>query len=223
MLKSLRHPSIHDKSPLSSLSRVPNQPDTTTMFDTPHIVYLRLAQSLRLLSPKRLTALMIALAFLLSSGFGPLDAEAKKKDKKGGGESETKLKEELDPMVTSLNKLMVKVQSRAFLSPQEAGNMSELTFKLMSLINDYPKSTLLIQPVYQAGILCKSREQYDDAFELFSFLAYQFPESPYGLRSQGQIQQMRRALGADALPESSIYEALAKSPGGKDSSTKKKG
>jgi hypothetical protein len=148
-------------------------------------------------------ALGLAIALLtLGLGLGSsinFTAEAKKKATGAdpAAKADTEVKKVVDPLNEQLGKLMVKVESRALLSPDEAGKLVDIKYKLVDALTQYPTSALLVRPLYQAGILFCQRESYNDAYELFSYLAQGFPATPYGLKSKGQIAQLEKRFGAD--------------------------
>lgn len=187
---------------------------------------MRISQALYRRRPWRARygrALLLAV-LITALGAGTMPTEAKKK--KGGVDpaAEAKLKETLDGLTPTLSKLLGKIQSRYLFSPEDSGQLADIRYKLMDLMQQSPKNPLLIQPVYQAAVLSQKREAYDDAFEMFSFLAANFPDNQYGLRAQGEIQAMKRQLGEQYFPKTSIFEppAAAASPAVPAAGPKKK-
>lgn len=151
--------------------------------------------------------------FCLGAG-SQLAAEAKKK---GGGanpaaQADAEVKKGIDPINEQLDKLIIKVQSRALLSPKEAGELAELKYKLMDIMNQYPQNALLARPVYQAGVLFFERESYNDAYELFNYLAQGYPGNPYGTKAKSQIQQLEKRFGADYFPVEVSVPAASATP-----------
>jgi hypothetical protein len=149
----------------------------------------------RLSLKKLILALMVAW-LAVGLGFSPalnLSSEAKKKA--GGGDAE--VKKVVDPINEQLGKLMFKVQSRALLSPEEAGQLSDIKFKLVDALTQYPGNAMLVRPLYEAAILFSQRESYNDAYELYSYLVQGFATTPYGMKSKGQIAQLEKRFGAD--------------------------
>lgn len=149
--------------------------------------------------PLRNMMVSILLAGLCLTAGGQLAAEAKKKatGPDPGAQADAEVKKGIEPINAQLDKLIIKVQSRALLSPKEAGELAELKYKLMDIMNQYPQNALLARPVYQAGILFYERESYNDAYELFNYLAQGYPANPYGTKAKGQIQQLEKRFGAD--------------------------
>lgn len=155
------------------------------------------------------TALLLVTAVLAFSA-PDLTAEAKKKaaaidpvaqaaadaQAKAAAE-EAQIKKGLDPINRDLNKLMVKVESRALLSPNEAGLLVDIKYKLLDLMDQFPQNAMLAKSVYQAGTLFNDREAYNDAFELFNYLALGYASNPYGAKAKGQIQRLERKFGAN--------------------------
>ena len=137
---------------------------------------------------------------ILGLGLSPalnLSADAKKKGAVAAGAADAEVKKVTDPINEKLGKLMVKVQSRALLSPEEAGALIDIKFKLLDALTTYPGNAQLARPLYEAGILFNQREAYNDAYELFSYLATGYAATPYGLKSKGQIAQLEKRFGAD--------------------------
>ncbi len=146
----------------------------------------------------RFFSLILAIALVLATGTClPADAAKKKKGSGEGAKAAAELQKGLDEINKQLNSLMVKVQSRALLSPKEAGQLVELKYKLLDLMNAQPNNPLLARPVYQAGVLYQERESYNDAYELFSYVAQGYPGNPYGAKAKSQIQQLEKRFGAD--------------------------
>ena len=150
---------------------------------------------------KVLIALLLAI-LCLGLGLGPsvnMSAEAKKKA--GGPDpaaaADAEVKKVVDPINIQLTKLMVKVQSRALLSPADAGQLTDIKYKLEDALTQYPQNALLAKPLYQSGILFCQREGFNDAYELFSYLAQGYPTTPYGLKAKGQMAQLEKRFGAD--------------------------
>jgi hypothetical protein len=140
----------------------------------------------------------IFLVFCFCIGItGNLTAEAKKKaaGPDPAAQADAEVKKGVDPLNEQLTKLMIKVQSRALLSPEDAGKLADIKYKLQDLMDQYPQSVLLSKPIYQAGILFSEREEYNDAYELFNFLAQSFPTNPYGTKAKSQIQQLEKRFG----------------------------
>jgi hypothetical protein len=150
-----------------------------------------------LMKPGRMAAILALCAILLNVT-GDFTAEAKKKaaGPDPAAQAEAELKKTLEPINTELIKLMVKIQSRALLSPGEAGQIAELKYQLLDIINKNPQNALISTPLYQAGVLFSIREEYNDAYEMFNYLAGHFPETSYGTKAKGQIQQLEKRFGA---------------------------
>lgn len=149
-------------------------------------------------------ALLLALVCLVSTSAEPLTAAAKKKKDKEApsapavdpvAEAEAKLTKELAPVDDQLTKLLMKVQSRHLLSPQEAGQLVQIKYRLLDFITKNPQSPQLGKPLYQAGVLFSQREEYNDAYEMFNYLAQGFPATQYGMKARGLIQQMEKRFG----------------------------
>lgn len=155
-----------------------------------------------------LFALLIGLSVAVS-----LDMTADAKKKAAGpdpaAQADAEVKKGLDPINDGLTKLMIKVQSRALLSPDEAGQLADLKYKLMDLMNQYPQNAQLVKPVYQAGILFTLREEYNDAYELFNYLAQGFATNPYGLKAKGQMQQLEKRFGPGYFSVDAVSPAPA--------------
>ncbi len=152
------------------------------------------------------TSLILIGSVFLSMGVGNLSANAKKKKKEVDPQAEAKLKEGLEPLSESLNKLLIKIQSRYLFSPEDSGELADIRYKLMELMKKHPKNKQMVQPVYQAAVLYQKRELYDEAYELYTFLSSSFPDNPYGLRANSEIRSMKRLLGDNYFPDP-IYEA----------------
>jgi len=148
---------------------------------------------------KLITATCLTIGLLASSASLDDLAWAKKKKKAKGPspeEIEKQMSEALTPMNDTLTKLLVKLQSRGIFSPDESGKLEESHIKLLSLMKLNPTSELLIEPVYQAGILQMLRGNYDNAYEMFSHLEMNFPGNPYTLRAAHQFKKMKREMVA---------------------------
>lgn len=162
---------------------------------------------LNLSAPKRtpLNKLAMALAIaLLTIGLGlspALNYSAEAKKKAAGpdpaAQSDADVKKIVDPINDQLGKLMVKVQSRALLSPDEAGQLGDIKYKLVDAYTQYPTNAQLVRPMYEAAVILMQRESYNDAYELFSYLAQGFPATPYGLKSKGQMSALEKRFGTD--------------------------
>jgi hypothetical protein len=163
-----------------------------------------------LLSLKQKCALMLLMLCVSLGGARDLTAEAKKKSEKvdpvaqAAAEAESKakaaeaeIKKGLDPISKQLSKLLIRVQGRGLLSPDEAGQLVELKYQLLDLMEAFPQHGLLAKPVYQAGTLFSDREAYNDAFEMFNYLAQGYASNPYGAKAKGQIQILERQFGAN--------------------------
>lgn len=163
-----------------------------------------------LLTLKQKCALMLLMLCVSLGGARDLTAEAKKKAEKvdpvaqAAAEAATKakateaeIKKGLDPIGIQLSKLLIRVQGRGLLSPAEAGQLVELKYQLLDLMEAFPQHGLLAKPVYQAGTLFADREAYNDAFEMFNYLAQGYASNPYGAKARGQIQILERQFGAN--------------------------
>lgn len=142
------------------------------------------------------TACMLG-AMLLNMA-GDFTAEAKKKAAAGPDPAiaaEAELKKNLEPIAKQLTDLQFKIQSRELLSPKDAGQLAELKYQLLDIVNQNPQNVLIAKPLYQAGIIYSEREEYNDAYELFSYLSQGFPTNPYGGKAKGQIQQLEKRFG----------------------------
>lgn len=161
-------------------------------------------------SLKQKGTMALLLLSLCFTGLGDLTAEAQKKKAKvdpaaqAAAEAEAKSKAEeeaikkgLEPIASELTKLLIRVQGRGLLSPEEAGHLVDLKYKLLDLMEQYPQNMTLAKPVYQAGTLFMDREAYNDAFEMFNYLAQGYASNPYGAKARGQIQILERKFGAN--------------------------
>lgn len=162
-------------------------------------------------SLKQKGAMTLVLLSLCFTGLGDLTAEAQKKKAakvdpvaQAAAEAEAKAKAEaaevkkgLDPIATQLTKLLMRVQGRGLLSPEEAGQLVDMKYKLLDLMDQFPQNAALAKPVYQAGTLFVDREAYNDAFEMFNYLAQGYASNPYGAKAKGQIQILERKFGAN--------------------------
>lgn len=144
-----------------------------------------------------LTTTLLLCCLFCSMGSADFVAEAAKK-KAGKGDAE--LEKTLEPMNKTLAQLIVKAQSRALFSPKESGELVDIKYQLLDLMKDNTTNPLLIKPVYQAAVLCNQREQFDDAMDLYNFLIANFADSPYGLRAKGELQLLKKQIGADPQP-----------------------
>jgi hypothetical protein len=184
----------------------------------------------------RYLAFLLALSCLLSGSVDPLTAVAKKKSKDQAAaqapdpvaQAEAKLGQELEPIDKQLTTFLMKVQGRALLSPAEAGQLVELKYKLLDYLSKYPQSPQLAKPLYQAGILFVQREEYNDAYEMFNYLAQGFPTSQYGMKAKGQRQQLEKKFGPNYFAVEVSVEAPtaaastpAPTPDPKSTTTKK--
>lgn len=147
--------------------------------------------------PKAL-ALLVAVC-VVAGTVNDIPAQAKKKAKEADTtvQADAELQKGIEPINTDLTKLMMRLEGRALLSPDEAGKLVDLKYKLLDLVNQHPQNALLAKPLYQAGVIFNQREEYNDAYEMFSHLSTGFPTNPYGLRAKGQIQQLEKRFGAD--------------------------
>jgi hypothetical protein len=75
------------------------------------------------------------------------------------------------------------------------GKLTEIKHSLLALMMEYPKTTPLAKPVFDAAQVFKSREQWDDAYDFFNFLLANYPTTPYGLQSKVEIERMKKTLG----------------------------
>ncbi len=116
-------------------------------------------------------------------------------DPAAGGDAD--LKKMLDPITVDLLKMLSSVDARALLSPTDEAKLVDIKFKLMDAMDQAPTNVLLVKPVYLAGLLFANRESFNDAHDLFGFLATGFPTNSYGLKAKVQMQQMEKQLGAD--------------------------
>ena len=149
--------------------------------------------------PVMRSLLVLTLLVSLLGSTDPLTTEAAKK--KGGpdpaAQAEAELKKNLDPLNEQLSKLMIKIESRGLLSPDEAGQLADLKYKLLDMMNQFPQNALMAKTVYQAGILFNQREEFNDSYELFNFLAQGFPSNPYGAKAKGQLLLLEKRMGPD--------------------------
>lgn len=177
---------------------------------------------------KPVQALLMAAILAVSIGFsGSITAEAKKKAAAAAdpsAQADTEIKKVLDPLNEQLSKLMIKLQSRALLSPEEAGKLVDLKYKLLDLLGQYPQNALLAKPLFQAATLFAQREAYEDAYEMFNNLVQGYATSPYGLKAKGQLQQMDKKFGAGYFAEAALPATTSGTPanGAANASTPKK-
>lgn len=135
-------------------------------------------------------------------------AQAKKKKKKKVDDSKivAEIEEALTPINETMKQLMTKVQSRLLFTPKDSAELDGLKWELITLTQKYPKRKELIQSVYQAAALYHTRDFYQDAFDLYTFLATNHADHPYGVRSQLAIHKLNQKFGASmfglpAMPE----------------------
>ncbi len=79
--------------------------------------------------------------------------------------------------------------------------MAEIKYQLIDLIVENPDTPLIAKPAYQAGTLYEFREEFTDAYEVFSYLDSRFPTEPYGVKARVRIGQMKKKMGKDYFPE----------------------
>jgi len=150
---------------------------------------------------------VIAACIVTLASVDDLTAEAKKKAAAGpdpAAVAEEALKKDIGPLCEKITQFMVKEESMRLLSPKEAGELAELKFKLMDLMNDNPQNPLMAKPLYQGAILMTMREDYDDAYNFFSYVAQNYPTTPYGMKSKVQVSQLEKRFGADHFADTSI-------------------
>jgi hypothetical protein len=146
------------------------------------------------------------MGLVLMTALCPLSAEAAKK-KKGGGDAE--LQKNLEPIAKVIDELNIKVQSRLLFSPKDSGQLSEVKYKLLDLLKDNATNPLMVKPLYQAAVLYTGREQFTDAYELFSYLSTNFPETPYGIRAKNEMFKLKKMLGDDYFVDDTAPPAPA--------------
>lgn len=156
---------------------------------------------------------MVLVGLMMGTGMPWADAKKKAAGPDPAAQADVEVKKGVDPINEQLGKLMIKIQSRALLSPKDAGDLADIKYKLADMMDQYPQNALLAKPVYQAGVLLFAREEYSDAYELFSYVAQGYPTNPYGLKAKGQIQQLEKRFGAD------YFSAEAAAPAGTASAT----
>ncbi len=133
----------------------------------------------------------------------PLPGMAAKKSK---GPSDEEVKQTLTPMIQTMDKLSLKVQSRAFFTHKDSATMAELRGKLLEAMDTYPNHPLLARPVLQAALLFQARDQFADAIELFQFLSTQYPQLTVATRARIELSGLKRQLGPHYFPEEVITE-----------------
>lgn len=158
---------------------------------------------------KNLIAIVVVLVIL---AVGPVQgAWAKKKDSAAdaAAQAAAQLQKTLDPISKQLDDLMAKVQGRALFSPQDAGVLGNIKYQLMDLMNDHPRDIQMAKPVYEAAVIYSQREEYNDAYELFTYVSDHFPTSPYGLKAHAMVADLQRKLGADYFPKDDVIDPAA--------------
>ncbi len=151
---------------------------------------------------QRLTLLWLSGALVLGLvGMAPQqDIQAAKKKKDNGAAADAELQKGLEPLNKSLSDMLIKIQGRMLFSPKEAGALADIKYKLFDLMKDNGKNPLLVKPLYQASIIYIKREQYEDAYELLSYLSNTFPDNPYAMRAKNQVLALKKRLGEDYFP-----------------------
>lgn len=135
---------------------------------------------------------------IVLTAIDPVLAASKKKKSKADAEVE----KALEPIVQELTPLSLKGASRGLFSPDEVSKALDIKLKLLDLIQEYPTSTVLIKPAYEAGRLFRAREMYDDAFDFYNYILVNFPNSPYAAQSRVEIQRMKQQLGEQYFSQS---------------------
>jgi|GEM_PF-5179010 len=152
-------------------------------------------------------AFVIAACIVTLCSVDDLTAEAKKKAAAGpdpAAVAEEALKKDIGPLCQKITQFMVKEESMRLLSPKEAGELAELKFKLMDLMNDNPQNPLMAKPLYQGAVLMIMREEYDDAYNFFSYVGQNYPTTSYGMKSKVQVSQLEKRFGAEHFADTSI-------------------
>ncbi len=111
------------------------------------------------------------------------------------------IKEKLAPLSDTLNELLKKKESKTLFSPEDAGKLAEVKYQLIDMIIENPDTSLIAKPAYQAGVLYAFREEFTDAYEVFSFLNSRFPREPYGVKARIRIAEMKKKMGEDYFPQ----------------------
>lgn len=152
----------------------------------------------------------IALVLLSLLVLAPLEAADAAKKKKGGNADQAKIEAEVKAAVTPIEKILttlsVKLQSRGLFSPQDAGQLADTKMKIFDLMSQYPTQPMIVRPVYQAGMILSDRGEYEDSYELLSFLSTQHGQTPYGIKAKAKMQQLERQLGPNFFPPPPVVE-----------------
>ena len=167
-------------------------------------------------------AILVAVMLLLPTVTGEAWAARKKKDsaEEDATKAAAELQKTLEPIATQLDELMAKMQARALFSPQDAGVLGKIKYQLVDLMYANPKDDQMAKPVYQAAVLYTDREDYNDAYELFSYVSSKYPKTPYAQKSLMKLGELERRLGANYF-SSAKTEAPPEKPEKKAEEAKK--
>lgn len=159
---------------------------------------------------QKIAVILVVVCLALLNGQDLTAEAAKKKGKKAAAgpdpaavAAET-LKKDLEPLDTLIQAMQTKIQSRNLLSPEEAGKLVDIKQGLLVIIEQHPQNPTVARTVYQAGMLFSQREEFSNAYEMFSFLAASFPGQAYGIKAKAQLQQLETRFG----PEQFLAEAV---------------
>lgn len=145
---------------------------------------------------QKMMAGLLTLLVLCTTSLSLEPALAAKKKK--GGDSE--LQKVLEPMTKTIDDLLAKVQSHYLFSAKDNDALVTLKYQVLDIIKDNPTNPLVMKPVYQTAVIYNKREQFIDAYDLFTFISANFPDTPYGQRAKGEITKMKKQLGEDYFP-----------------------
>lgn len=150
---------------------------------------------------------LIPLTFLSGSSHYPLlsaQAQSKKKKKL---KVNPKLEEDLKEPEAQLATLRAKVQARGLFSHKDIQALNALETTFATLMANYPREPRLMRPVFLLGQLMEGREAWFEAYEAYSFVERNYPDSGLGVLASKKLEQLHKAH-PDLIPAPEMPDAV---------------
>jgi hypothetical protein len=125
------------------------------------------------------------MVLILTSG---VDALAKKSK----GISDAEAQKILTAADQQLSGLLIKTQNRQLLSPEDAGQLTQIQVQLIEILAMTKPAMALPKVLYQTALILERREQYMDAADYYDLLSTKFADSPYAAKAKLAAAQLKK-------------------------------
>ena len=101
---------------------------------------------------------------------------------------------DLKPIENVLSPLAAKSKGRALFNADDLAQVQQVHDDLLEMMDNYPKSSVLTRPIYDAATVFESRDMLDEASEFFAYIQSNYPGSPYAALAKSEMDRIKKKM-----------------------------